>query len=180
LNKFNENNKRIDELRKERDKQVDDLINNQKDGIGFLAEFEAMNKLAEESESIRSAKLFISFLILMLECTPILMKIMASYGPYDSILEAEEYTVNLNTQRDISDQNLKTNKELYINERMAALLVTVEEQLMQEAMSNMLNLAKPEIDKAKQAAAREVVENLKKHLDKFAPVIMPKNGAKEV
>lgn len=171
------NKESIATLRAKGEYQKEVLKQAKRDGIGFLAEFEAMNKLAAESESVRIAKLFISFLILILECTPILMKIMASYGPYDSILEAEEYTVNLNQRRYISDLNEKANNELFLNERMHSVIVTVEEQLMQETLSNIINLAKFEIDKAKEVVAREVVENWKtKQLEKFATAIGPNNG----
>jgi hypothetical protein len=158
-NKTNENRAKIDGLRAEREGETNELIEKKKASVGFLYDFEALNQLAREFSSIWWAKIFISFLILVLECTPIIMKIMVGYGPYDSTLEADEYTINISKRKYISDFNEKINNELFFNMRKNSAILTVEEQLIQEAMSNMRNLAQGEIDRAMSVAAKEVVED---------------------
>lgn len=154
------NKKVIDELRAKREEQVADRTGRQdKKKYSFLNSLIALNELASEFASIWWAEKFIAFLVLVLECTPILMKILASYGPYDSVLEAEEYAVTLKQRRYISDLNRKANHEEFFNTRKDSATLTVEEQLIRDAMSNLVNLVQPEIDRATVKAAQKVVND---------------------
>lgn len=159
LKKISENDKRIETLRADRKIEVAVLLDNQKNSVGFLARLEAIDRLAAGSPSIWWAKIFIFLLILAVECTPIVMKLFASYGPYDSVLEAEEYAVTLKQRRYISDLNRKANHEEFFNTRKDSATLTVEEQLIRDAMSNLINLVQPEIDRATVKAAQKVVND---------------------
>ncbi|MFL6212787.1 MAG: DUF4407 domain-containing protein [Blastocatellia bacterium] len=158
---IDENKQEIEKLLADRKKEVEQLIDKKKAAVGFLERFKVMNDLARENQSAWYAKIFISFLILVLECTPVLMKLLGSYGPYDSVLEAEEYTMILEQRRRISDLNQKTNHELYFNERVQMLIHTAEEQWTQESISNIKKLVESEINAAKEAVASKVVTHWK-------------------
>lgn len=157
LKSIDENKQKIDDLQAKDKAEGEQLIKDQEDAVGFLDRFETMNNLAAKHASAWWAKIFISFLILVLECTPVLMKLMGSYGPYDSLLEAEEYKVILAQRRLISDLNQKTNHELYFNERVQMLIRTAEEQWTQETISSIKKLVDHEINAAKEAVASKVV-----------------------
>jgi Domain of unknown function (DUF4407) len=154
----NENKQAIDELLATRNERAERLIKKQEDAVGFLDRFETMNDLAAKRPTIWWAKIFISFLILVLECTPIFMKLLGSYGTYDSVLEAEEYKVILKQRRLISDLNQKNNHELYFDERVQMLIRTAEEQWTRETISNIKNLAQNEIAEATETVARKMVD----------------------
>jgi hypothetical protein len=167
--RINTNLARINRLKSKGDTDTKNLEETRRDNIGFLKRYEALKKLAAGSNSIWWAQFFISLFILMLECTPIMMKAMANYGPYDSVLEAEEYRVNLSQRRVISDLNEKANTELFFNSRKNTAVATVQEQLMRDAMNNITNLAQAEIEMVEIDIAREIVDDLKIKLqDEFA------------
>ncbi|MEQ8519481.1 MAG: DUF4407 domain-containing protein [Cytophagales bacterium] len=58
---------------------------------GPAARLEAMNRLSAKSEAIWWANIFIILLFIVVECAPILVKLISSKGPYDYLLEAREY-----------------------------------------------------------------------------------------
>lgn len=57
----------------------------------MAAQLEALRILGEENKAIFIANIFIIFLFILLECTPILVKLMAPRGPYDELLEIREH-----------------------------------------------------------------------------------------
>jgi Domain of unknown function (DUF4407) len=151
----------IARLEAEEKEKIETLVKERNERIGFLERYKALRNLAEESGTVWWATFFISFLLVVLEITPIAMKIISKRGPYDSILEADEYKVSLEQQKRISDLNEKTNNELYFNTLKRSAWFTVQEQLTRETMSDFFNLAQYDIAEAKAAAAKEVVEDWK-------------------
>ena len=156
--KIKENLAAIDKFRKEnealaaaRDRQIEDTK------YSFLNSYRAMNEIAAGSSSILWAQRFISFLILFLECTPILMKLIAGHGPYDSALAADEYSVSVKERRRVSDVNRKANHEEAFNTSKDALVLTAKEQLAQEAVRNLIKLVQSDVDRATVNAAQQVV-----------------------
>lgn len=156
--RIQENQAAIDKFRKEnealaatRDRQIEE------NKYSFLNSLRAMSELAAGSRSILWAQRFISFLILFLECTPILMKLIAGHGPYDSALAADEYSVCLKERRRVSDVNRKANHEEAFNSSKDALVLTAKEQLAQEAVRNLITLVQSDVDRATVNAAQQVV-----------------------
>lgn len=58
---------------------------------GLAARLEALNVLTRENKGIAIANLFIILLFIMLECAPILVKLIAPLGPYDKLLDLREH-----------------------------------------------------------------------------------------
>ncbi|WP_339812848.1 DUF4407 domain-containing protein [uncultured Imperialibacter sp.] len=60
--------------------------------IGGLAlQLEALARLANKYSSIAFANIFIMLLFVMIEASPLLVKLMSPRGPYDDLLEAHEH-----------------------------------------------------------------------------------------
>ena len=59
---------------------------------GPAARLEALNRISESSTAIWWANLFIILLFIILETTPILVKLISRSGPYDSLLHIEEHS----------------------------------------------------------------------------------------
>ncbi|MEQ8414870.1 MAG: DUF4407 domain-containing protein [Imperialibacter sp.] len=60
--------------------------------IGGLAlQLESLNRLANKHSSIAFANIFIMLLFVMIEASPVLVKLMSPRGPYDDLLEAHEH-----------------------------------------------------------------------------------------
>lgn len=58
---------------------------------GPASRMEALSRLAENSWAIWVANWFIMFLFIMVETSPVLVKLISGVGPYDNLLKIEEY-----------------------------------------------------------------------------------------
>src|SRR5437868_2130378 len=123
----------------------------------FLESLTALSELAAESSTVWWAGKFITLLILMLECTPIIMKVMVGYGPYDSVLAAEEYEVWLRSRSNISKMNRDANHHEAFNTSKDSLLLNVKEGLAREAVYRLCDIVEANVDGAIRDAAGEVV-----------------------
>jgi hypothetical protein len=52
---------------------------------------ESLARLADKYSSIAFANIFIILLFVMIEASPVLVKLMSPRGPYDDLLEAHEH-----------------------------------------------------------------------------------------
>ena len=58
---------------------------------GLAAQLEALRVLGKENKGMAIANIFIIGLFIMLECAPIMVKLIAQRGPYDELLEVREH-----------------------------------------------------------------------------------------
>lgn len=79
---------------------------------GMAAQLEALRVLGHENQGIYWANLFIIALFIMLECTPIMVKLMASRGPYDELLEIREHFFKNHNLEKISQMDHETYEKL--------------------------------------------------------------------
>jgi phage host-nuclease inhibitor protein Gam len=87
-----------DQLFQSQQTEVVDLKRNPWDGIA--AQLQALKILGEENPAIYAANIFIIFLFMLLECTPIFAKLISPRGPYDELLEIREHFFkNLNLEK---------------------------------------------------------------------------------
>lgn len=87
-----------DKLFATRQAEVINLKRNPWDGMA--ARLQALKILGEENTAIYSANIFIIFLFILLECTPIFAKLISPRGPYDELLEIREHFFkNLNLEK---------------------------------------------------------------------------------
>jgi hypothetical protein len=85
------NSEQLDVLRSQQQVAMQSAQVVNKSSDGFLARIEAMGELSDGSESIRFASWFIILLFIVIESAPIIVKLISARGPYDDLLEAEEY-----------------------------------------------------------------------------------------
>jgi Domain of unknown function (DUF4407) len=78
-----------DQLFNEKRSEIQALKRNPWDGMA--AQLEALHVLTQESKAMNAANVFIIFLFILLECTPVFVKLMAPRGPYDGLLEIREH-----------------------------------------------------------------------------------------
>lgn len=107
---IDQNNERIEKLESRREEQVfsDSKIDVQS---GFLGRIKALNSLAESNKSVHYANLFIVFLFIVVESSPMIVKLMSNRGPYDVMLEAIEREKTAETQAHLAQQELYFNNE---------------------------------------------------------------------
>lgn len=109
---IDKNNARIDALKQKRSEKISgsEVINQRYDG--FLARIEAMGILSEKNTTIRFTSLFIMLLFITIESAPVLVKLISSRGPYDQMLEAEEYSMYVESKKNMYHKKSEGNTYL--------------------------------------------------------------------
>ena len=130
LNQIHQNQQRINQLKTERDQKVNVGFTASENYSGFLARLEALGSLSAGNKYIEMANLFLIILFILLESSPVLVKLMSKRGPYDILLDSEEITktfkteneiVRLNTLLDEESENKRKKKRLKSDTRTKVL-----------------------------------------------------------
>lgn len=79
---------------------------------GMAAQLEALRILGEENKAIYIANIFILLLFIMLECTPIIAKLIAGRGPYDELLEIREHYYKNHNLEKVAEMDHSTYEKL--------------------------------------------------------------------
>jgi Domain of unknown function (DUF4407) len=91
---------------------------------GFASRLKALHRLSTKEEAIMMAGWFITILFLIIECSPILVKLISERSPYDqrlNQLETEYHLVNL---KNTTISKLATDSQLTFENKTAAFRVT--------------------------------------------------------
>jgi len=107
---IDQNKDKIDRLENQRDEQIYD-DNRVAGNTGFLGRLKALNSLAESNKSVHYANLFIVFLFIVVEASPMIVKLLSNRGPYDVLLEAKEKEKNSGIQSHLLKQKLSLDEE---------------------------------------------------------------------
>lgn len=154
------NMKSIDDLRSKRSAQL--LINAQTIAAsdGFLARYSALGKLAED-DHVRAVKRFMTLLFLVLELTPVLMKMMIRRGSYDEIIDTIEHIVKVKHMQARSDLNDDVHTAVAIHSIKNAELIALQERLTREAYDyqTVSNVAPTELEDAQRQLARASIND---------------------
>jgi hypothetical protein len=121
LNKTTELNRiKVNELEKQLNVlsiQKTNAFLKQKPGIdnydGLAARIDALSVLTKESSAMNLVNIFIVFLFIVIETTPVLVKLMAQRGPYDELLDIHEHAYKNYRRELISKSDYKTSKRLH-------------------------------------------------------------------
>jgi len=97
---------KIDSLNQARQTEINAIKRNPWDGLA--AQLEALRVLSQENRGIAIANIFIIALFIMLECAPIMVKLIAPRGPYDELLEVREHFYKNHNLEKISEMDHQT------------------------------------------------------------------------
>lgn len=100
----------IDSLQQARQTEINAIKRNPWDGLA--AQLEALRVLVQENRGIALANIFIIGLFIMLECAPIMVKLIAPRGPYDELLEIREHFYKNHNLEKISEMDHQTYEKL--------------------------------------------------------------------
>ncbi len=100
-----DNNGRISMLKESRDEKIASGFEATNKYDGFLAQIEALGSLSARNKNIYHANLFLVILFILLESSPVLVKLMSKRGPYDVLLELEEIQMTNENEHEILDMN---------------------------------------------------------------------------
>ncbi len=166
------NNKRINEL--EQVKTTKTQINKAEieKSDGLLARLQALSALREQNATLNTAVWFIFILFILIEAAPILVKLLSRRGPYDELLEKEEY------EKQIEYKKQKIKARVLANNYIELLKQKDELQVEAEKRNNE-KLIK-EIEQAKEDINKKVVEKWKEYeLQQVKDLELIKNDFKE-
>jgi hypothetical protein len=153
---------RLNTLRLELAKKIDDKNQLRKNGDGFLARFKALAQLTTDGP-IKNVSLFLVILLTLVETTPVLIKLFAKRGPYDDLLEAIEHKIHVAQQVEVSNFNSDTNMELELYEAKVEARRQLENQLIRDTWSpeRVEDLAAQDIGEAQTEIAKATIGNWK-------------------
>ena len=78
-------------------------------GVGFPAKIEALERMKAQSSSIWWTSNLIIMLFIMLETSPVFVKVVVKRGPYDYVLSRIEHQKKISALQSISDMNYDLN-----------------------------------------------------------------------
>ncbi|MDD4384452.1 MAG: DUF4407 domain-containing protein [Bacteroidales bacterium] len=106
------NSMRLNSLKQRRDETMETSHSVSQKSDGLLARLQAMSNLSSQSKSIMLASWFIVLLFITIESAPIIVKLLSDRGPYDDLLEAEEYIKQTEVQRRIMKAELSEDHQI--------------------------------------------------------------------
>ncbi|MDF1549584.1 MAG: DUF4407 domain-containing protein [Bacteroidales bacterium] len=153
-NRIEQNKELIAQLETQKQTQLSKSNSEIKNADGLLARFEAMSALAEKNVTVKYASWFIFLLFVLIEASPIIVKLLSRRGPYDELIEKEEY------EKQIEYKKQKIKAKVLANNYLELLKQKDELQLLSEKRNNE-NLVN-EIEKAKDEINKLAVGHWKK------------------
>jgi len=132
------NSEEIETIRIRRDRAVDGARDVNRESDGFLARLDAMGTLSQNSTSIRLSSLFIVLLFIVIESAPIIVKLLSARGPYDDMLEAEEYLKQVEIRKIVAQAELTEDHRIDLHrllekERNEKLYEVEKDHILSEA-----------------------------------------------
>jgi hypothetical protein len=121
LKKIESNDTRIAKLQQLQDKEMGEGYQAVNDANGFLARTEAFNSLSIRNQHIGVVNWFIMLLFLVIEVSPVLVKLMLRKGPYDELLDVEERQVRTQLKKTSSEVENNTNYSLNLATEISRL-----------------------------------------------------------
>lgn len=137
---------------------------------GLLARLKTLSALADNNAPVNLASWFLVFLFIMLETSPLIVKILSERGPYDDIYETLEYSVSAEQQKKSFEIESRLNTDIALCERLHAEILSAKLHLSRSTSDSLETLASAEMVAAQTEIARLIVEQWKRaQLDKLRP-----------
>ncbi|MFP4556679.1 MAG: DUF4407 domain-containing protein [Bacteroidales bacterium] len=130
----------LEQLREKRNSAIENAQTTTAESDGFLARLKAMGTLNESNASIRWASWFIILLFITIESAPIIVKLLSARGPYDDMLESEEYIKQVKIKRDVVQTELTEDHHIDLHsllekERNESLYEVEKQHIKSEALA---------------------------------------------
>jgi hypothetical protein len=105
------NHARIGELKKARETEIAHKEVVLQEANGLLARLEVLHDLIQEQPTTAIAFVLIAAMFVVIETAPVVVKLLAKYGPYDAIVEHKETEVTLAEHRKMAEIPDKLQRE---------------------------------------------------------------------
>lgn len=164
---IDENNTRLVELKNMKTKEMQTGLETNRAYNGLLARLQALGELSNSNTVVRYASIFIILLFICIESSPILVKLMAKRGPYDQMLEKEEYAIFVDSKKTIYDMKSAGNNYLEAlsqkNKLKAEQIQEVNRQFVAQIMAAQAEINRKKVEKWKEKELEELA-NQTNHL----------------
>jgi hypothetical protein len=105
------NHARIGELKKARETEIAQKAVVLQEANGLLARLNVLHDLIKEQTTTAIAFVLLAAMFVVIETAPVVVKLLAKYGPYDAIVEQKETAVTLAEQRKMAEIPDKLQRE---------------------------------------------------------------------
>lgn len=112
---------------------------------GFASRLKALHRLSASEEAIRIAGFFITILFLIIECAPILVKLISERTPYDQRLETLETEYHLANLKSTTTSKLAADSQLTFENKTAGFRVAEMINAENEVFAHALRREKEEL-----------------------------------
>lgn len=112
---------------------------------GFASRLKALNRLSDRESAIRIAGLFITILFLIIECSPILVKLISEKSPYDQRIDTLETEYHLANLKATTISKLATDSQLTFENKTAGFRVTEMVNAENEVFAHALRREKEQL-----------------------------------
>ena len=112
---------------------------------GFASRLKALHRLSSADDAIRIAGIFISILFLIIECAPILVKLISERTPYDQRIDTLETEYHLANLKQTTIAKLATDSQLTFENKTAGFRVTEMINAENEVFAHALRKEKEEL-----------------------------------
>ncbi|MFN6529743.1 DUF4407 domain-containing protein [Nostoc sp. ChiSLP03a] len=134
--------------------KLNDWRTAQSNSTGLLKKIQALEELGREAQIVKFADLFVTLIFIVLETSPIIVKVLSKSGPYDEIVAYKEGAVSSHYS-----EKSKAIKEIINNE----INLYINSQKQKQQLDSNLNLeayekSRQRMAKLNQASFTEVLE----------------------
>lgn len=112
---------------------------------GFASRLKALHRLSATEEAIRIAGFFITILFLIIECSPILVKLISERTPYDQRLDTLETEYHLANLKSTTISRLSADSQLTFENKTAGFRVSEMINAENEVFAHALRREKEEL-----------------------------------
>ena len=144
--RIEKNRETLAQLETKRQLQVDKSNTKIKQADGLLARLEAMGVLSEKNTTVMHASWFIFILFILIESSPILVKLLSKRGPYDELIEKEEYEKQIEYKKQKIKAKILANNYLELLKQKDELQIEAEKR-NNEKLVKEIEDAKDEINR---------------------------------
>ncbi|HPW67077.1 MAG TPA: DUF4407 domain-containing protein [Salinivirgaceae bacterium] len=140
-----QNNERIKFLQRERDQLLTTnqmIITRTK---GFLSRFRSMSLLQAEDQKVAVVSYFILLLFILIEISPIFVKLISNRGPYDDLLALEQLRTSAEAKKSYTSIRNQLLRELDLEHEMMQAEISIHQAASKESVE-MLADAQREIN----------------------------------
>lgn len=171
----------IDKVEQDIQKRLTEIEEKQQKSDGLLMRLKTLESLSEKDRAIANINLFVTLLFIMIETSPILVKIMSSYGTYDAALESLEktsihrYTKSTEKDLELIDYEVEANfpimKEIKDSEAQNKRFAYLEmrgqvSQVMFEQFNLMLKELLSDRSESLKSIRTKVLERIEKQIER--------------